>query len=344
MTLNGFWRFSLLVTVFSFMLTACGNDDDIPRPDISDVKINFKLDRFEQDIFSLDTTQLQLGMQTLLGKYPTMLPLFCNEIIHDQTNPKETPREALAAFLSTPQIRFLYDTVQQVYGDLNWLEKDLTKMFRYYKYYFPEKPTPQIVTMISEYATDAFTAGDSLCGIGLDLFLGETYPGYDPDVFPFFMRRQFTKEYIQIRLAKAVAQNSSNGPSGQRLMDIMLHNGKELYLVDCLLPDVPDSLKMGYTRAQMEGCYANEAEVWARLLSEKLLYSSDFDKIRKLVTPSPNAPVVFQEAPGEIGNWVGLRIVKAYMKRYPKTTMNELFQLTDAQRFLELAKYKPKRD
>ncbi|MCC7466039.1 MAG: hypothetical protein IT261_07210 [Saprospiraceae bacterium] len=344
MTLSGLIRLFLSGAVFLSIFSACSNDNDIPRPDISGVKIDFKLDRFEQDIFALDTTRLQEGMQQLLGKYPTMMPLFCNEIIHDQSNPNETPREALGSFLSTSQIRFLYDTVQQVYGNLDWLEKDLTQMFRYYKYYFPEKPTPQVVTMISEYATDAFTAGDSLCGIGLDLFLGEAYPGYDPDVFPYFLRRQFNKEYIPVRLAKAVAQNCSDGPSGQRLLDIMLSNGKELYLVDCLLPDVPDSLKMGYTRAQMEGCYANEAEVWARLLSEKLLYSTDFDKIRKLVTPSPNAPVVFQEAPGEIGNWVGLRIVKAYMKRYPQTTMQELFRMTDSQKFLEMAKYKPKRD
>lgn len=300
--------------------------------------------RFEQDVFALDTTQLQMGMQSLLGKYPVMLPLFCNEIIHDQSNPSETPHEALAGFVSVPQVRHLYDTVQQVYGDLRWLEKDLTQMFRYYKYYFPQKPVPQVITMVSEFATDAFTAGDSLCGIGLDMFLGEEYPGYEHDVFPYFMRRQFQKDYIMVRLSKVLAQNCTNAPSGQRLIDLIVHNGKQLYIADCLIPDVPDSLKMGYTRKQMEGCYANESAVWARLLSEKLLYSTDFDKIRKLVTPSPNAPAVFQEAPGEIGNWIGLQIVRSYMKRNPVTTMEQLLQMTDAQKFLELAKYKPKLD
>ena len=44
--------------------------------------------------------------------------------------------------------------------------------------------------------------------------------------------------------------------------------------------DVPDSLKMGYTREQMEGCYANEQGVWARLLDQNLLYSSDAHKLR----------------------------------------------------------------
>lgn len=325
-----------------FFAAGCDGDRS-PRPDVSAIKVDLKILRFEQDIFSLDTAQLQIGMQNLLGKYPMMLPLFCNEIIHDQSNPNETPREALGGFLSAPQVRRLYDTTQQVYGDLRWLEKDLNQMFRYYKHYFPKKPVPQVVTMVSEFATDAFTAGDSLCGIGLDMFLGENYPGYDHEIFPYFMRRQFQQDYIAVRLAKALAQNCTDEPSGRRLLDLMLHNGKQLYITDCLLPDVADSLKMGYTREQMEGCHANEAEVWARLIGEKLLYSTDFDKIRKLIAPSPNAPAIFQEAPGEIGNWVGWQIVRAYMKRNPNTTMEQLLQLTDSQKFLEAAKYKPKR-
>jgi len=335
--------FSLLFALSLLIFNACGDDNRTPRPNVADIKVDLQLLRFEQDIFALDTSQLQMGMQNLLRIYPVMLPLFCNEIIHDQSNHSETPREALAGFLAIPQVRYLNDTVQQVYGDLSWLEKDLTQMFRYYKYYFPKKPVPQVITMISEYATDAFTAGDSLCGIGLDMFLGENYPGYDPEVFPYFMRRQFQKDYITVRLSKAIAQNCTDGPPGQRLLDLMLHYGKQLYIGDCLLPEVADSLKMGYTRKQMEGCYANEAAVWARMLSEKLLYSTDFDKIRKLVTPSPNAPAIFQEAPGEIGSWMGLQIVRSYMKRYPNTTMEQLLQMTDAQKFLELAKYKPKR-
>lgn len=336
--------FALLVCSVFLLFNACADEDRAPRPDVSGIKVSVHLLRFEQDIFALDTIRLQEGMQALLGKYPLMLPLFCNEIIHDQSNPAETPRQALGGFLTAPQVRKLYDTVQQVYGDLRWLEKDLNQMFRYYRYYFPNKPQPQVVTMISEFATDAFTAGDSLCGIGLDMYLGENYPGYDHEIFPYFMRRQFNKDYIAVRLAKALAQNCADEPPGRRLLDIMLFNGKQLYIADCLLPDVADSLKMGYTREQMEGSKANESAVWARLLGEKLLYSTDFDKIRKLIAPSPNAPVVFQEAPGEIGNWIGWQIVKAYMKRHPGTTMEQLLQMSDSQKFLEEAKYKPRRE
>ncbi|MBK7939519.1 MAG: hypothetical protein IPJ82_21620 [Lewinellaceae bacterium] len=326
-------------------LAGCGNNDG-KHPDVSDIDADIAIRRFDKDFFALDTSSLDAGMQRLAQEYPAMFPLFAVNIIHDQSNPDETPAQAVRGFLSSPQIRLVYDTVQQVYGDLRWLEKDLTQMFKYYKYYFPQKPLPEVVTMVSEFATDAFTAGDSLCGIGLDMFLGENYPAYfsNPNTEPAYIRRQFRKEYITVRLAKALAQNIADAPTGERLLDQMLQNGKMLFIVNRLLPDVPDSLKMGYTQEQMEGCYANEQGVWARLLEQNLLYSTDARKLRKLVSPSPNAPVVFQEAPGEIGNWIGWQIVDTYMKRFPETTLDSLLRLTDAQQFLEQAKYKPRRN
>ena len=326
--------------------SGCGEDNDRNTPDVSHIQVDVKIRRFEQDLFALDTNNLEAGLQQLAEKYPDMLPLFAGTLIHDLSRPDETPVQAVENFLRCPSTHQLYDTVQQVYGDLRWLESDLTQMFRYYKYYFPQKPVPEIVTLISEFGISAFTIGNQLCGIGLDMFLGENYPAYFAfeDTSPAYIRRQLKKEYITTRAAKALAQEIAGPPPGERLLDQMVHNGKILYIVDCLLPEVPDSMKMGYTREQMEGSYANEQGVWTRLLEQNLLYSTDSKKLNKLVSPSPNAPVVFQEAPGEIGNWIGWQIVKAYMKRYPETTMEQLLNFTDAQKFLEQSKYKPRRN
>jgi len=321
----------------------CADDDATPRPNVSQIPMDIKIQRFDRDVFSLDTAHISSGMQALAQRYPDLMTLFCVNMIHDPANPKETPDQALKGFLTAPSVRFLFDTVQRVYADLSGTEKELNQLFKYYKYYFPQKPIPQVNAIVSEYVTDAFTAGDSLCGIGLDMFLGENFRGYNPEIFPSYIRRQFQKDYIPIRLAKALVQNMADVPPGNQLIEQMLYNGKVLYMADCLLPEMPDSMKMGYTRKQMEGCYANEQEVWARLLSQSLLYSTDFNKFKKLVTPSPNAPVVFQEAPGEVGNWIGWQIVKAYKKRNPDATFEQILQMRDAQAFLEAAKYKPKR-
>ena len=57
----------------------------------------------------------------------------------------------------------------------------------------------------------------------------------------------------------------------------------------------------------------------------------------------PSATGMPPESPGNIGAWLGLQIVEAYMKQHPEKTLKELItEPIDAQRFLMESKYKPK--
>ena len=49
------------------------------------------------------------------------------------------------------------------------------------------------------------------------------------------------------------------------------------------------------------------------------------------------------EAPGRTGDYIGWQIIRAYMKRYPETTLSDLIKMNDSQTILEKSKYKPKR-
>ncbi len=334
---------NLVFCAFALVFSNCTGENSSQAPDVSDIQVDLKLQRFDQDLFALDSANIASGMQELTEKYPEFLPFFVAEIAHDQTNPNETPLEAIDGFVRAPQVRRLYDSCQAVYADLSWLQSDLKQFLRYYRYYFPQKNLPQFTTAVTEFIGDAYAVNDSLVMIGLDMFLGENFSGYNPDYFPQYLRRQFSKEYITTKVALALASRIVGPPPGEQVLDYMINNGKMLYLVDILLPALPDSIKMGYTRAQMEGCYSNEPEVWARLLDMKVLYQPLNNKNQKVVMPSPSADNVFQEAPGEIGNWIGWQIVKAYMRRHPDQTFEEMLNLRDTQQFLEKAKYKPKR-
>ena len=48
------------------------------------------------------------------------------------------------------------------------------------------------------------------------------------------------------------------------------------------------------------------------------------------------------EAPGRTGDYIGWQIIRAYMKRYPETSLNDLIKMNDSQMILEKSKYKPK--
>jgi hypothetical protein len=302
-----------------------------------------EIQRFDRDLFALEATNMADNMQTLAQTYPDFLPFFIAEIAHDQSNPEETPEEALAGFVTAPQVRRLYDSCQVAFPNLAQLETDLDKMLRQYRKHFPQKPEPRFVAAVTEFVGDAYAVNDSLILIGLDMFLGENFSGYDPNYFPQYLRKQFVSEYMPAKIALALASRLVGPPPSERVVDYMINNGKVLYLMDAFLPEVPERLKMGYSQEQLEGCYANEQEVWARLLELKVLYEPLNNKNQKIVMPSPATEVLFQEAPGEVGNWIGWQIVKAYMRRHPDTSLEELLSLRDTQRFLEQAKYKPKR-
>ena len=50
-----------------------------------------------------------------------------------------------------------------------------------------------------------------------------------------------------------------------------------------------------------------------------------------------------KSTPGNIGGWLGYKIVCAYMDQHPKKTLGELIQEPiDAARFLDEARYKPR--
>ena len=63
----------------------------------------------------------------------------------------------------------------------------------------------------------------------------------------------------------------------------------------------------------------------------------------KYINTSPNSPGMPDQAPGRTANYIGLQIVKAYMKRFPETTIPELLAIQDVQKIMDLSRYKPKR-
>lgn len=338
--------FSFLAMI-SWPSCQCNKSNDIP--DVSHIKAEVKIKRFEKDLFSLDTSGMAGSLEALDQSYPEFAPLFFGQIL-GSLDPRVAPEghEAyVKGFITHPEVRKLYDTTMIVYPDLAFLEKDLEKAFQYLKFYFPGAEEPDLTTFISEYTIGYFIYGKNSLALGLDFFLGAEYPyaGYNPGNanFSSYLTRTFNRDHLAMKALLPLADDLTGAPAGNRLLDFMIHNGKKLYILDHLLPFVSDTVIMEYTPAQLAWCKDNELDIWAHFLREDLLYSSSQRDIRKLVEYSPDSPGMPPEAPGRTANWIGWQIVKAYMKRNPQLSMQALIDQRDAQAILDLSKYKPKR-
>ncbi|MFK8056212.1 MAG: hypothetical protein AB8F78_08860 [Saprospiraceae bacterium] len=334
-------RFCFLILLFSF--AAC-TPDGPPVPDVSALTVDLKVRRFEYDLAAasqLDSTQN--GAQVLREAYPVFFDSIWLELLLPGKG-RLYDSAMVVAWQRQPSLRKILDSVQIAFplSEQAW-ERDLAQAFKYAKHYFPEKPTPSVVTYPSELSLGAFTYGDNLLGIGLDFYLGNGFSAYDPMVIPRYIQRSMNADHIASRAMEAWISEYIGDAPGDRMLDRMLHNGKMLYIKARLLPHVADTAVLGFSKDQLAWLESNELEMWAHYLDKELLYETNTSLIGKHVGPSPNAPGMPPEAPGGNANWVGMRIIEQYVARRPDLDLQGLIDANDSQRILTESKYKPKR-
>ena len=340
----------LLVIGYVFLiclgLTSCWEDKNKHIPDSSGIPVDLNIHRFEQELFSLDTNDVATGIAALEQKYPEFSDFYFKSILQIK-KPWDTTgvyRQHVKGFLTYPFTQALYDTTQIVYADFESVTQQLEQGFQFYQYYFPEKTVPSIYTFISEFTYGVVLPPiDNTVGIGLDLFLGHEYPYYyyPPLSMPAYIAKTQDKAHLPAKLFAGLIADMTGNPKGSKFIDQIVHNGKNLYLLDLLLPYEQDSIKLGFTAAQTTWCEENEFPMWAFFLKEELLHSNEYQKFKSLVADSPQATGMPPEAPGKAGNWMGWQMVKAYMERFPDTTPQELIGV-DAETILAKSRYKPR--
>ncbi len=343
-------KFHLLVLLLSgWGLFSCQPEESERIPDVSGIEVEVAVNRFERELFSLDTNDLAAGLAQLEDAFPAFSQLYFERILGSK-NPRIAPQGHVAyvkGFLQHPSVRRLYDTTMAVYPGLEDIREQYRHAFQFFRYYFPEEPLPTVTTFISEYSIGAFVYENNALGVGLDFFLGEDYPylEFNPSNsnFSAYLTRTFNRDHLVSKSLQPLVQDLVGQPSGERMLDYMVNNGKQLYLLDRLLPFAPDSAIMEVTGPQMEWLLGNELEMWAYFLQENLLYSSTWQDIRKFVEYSPHSPGMPPDAPGRTANFIGWRIVRAYMQRHPEATLKDLIALEDAQEVLDRSRYKPGR-
>jgi hypothetical protein len=127
------------------------------------------------------------------------------------------------------------------------------------------------------------------------------------------------------------------------LLDQMVLHGKVLYFLNQVLPGSPDTLIMGYTPAQQRWCMENEDKVWAMMIEKDMLFSTDPFVINRFIQDGPFTSGLPEESPAMLGRWIGLQIIRAYMKNHTGAGLDELFKLNDSQSVLSSSRYKPGR-
>ncbi len=325
-------------------MTACKHSDKI---DVSNIPVNVKIERFDHDLNEMGKKPMLQQAVFLQQKYGAFYQDFIERILPLGSIRDTAYFKALRKlFLNKDYIAVKHE-VDSVFPNLDKQDEALTDAFRRIKYYFPKKQLPKVYAYFSGFQTQT-SIGDGYFAIGLDMFLGANskfYPAIVQSV-PHYLSRRFTPEYIAPRVVEEIAREDMfpEPDKAKTLLDKMIYNGKVMYFMDKMLPDVADSVKIGYTSAQLKWCNDFKAQIWGYFLEENLLYENDDQKIQKYLGEAPFTPGLGEhnESAPKLGIWTGWQIVREYMNRNPQTTLPQLMANNDAQKILNASKYRPK--
>ena len=314
-------------TVCILLIISCNNK---PKgPDVSNINIDLKLERFEKDFFSIDTNKISEDLTQLLTKYPRFYADFMQQMLGingDPSNPEEQlkVKEFFAAYKS------FNDSLLIKYRSTADVEKEIKNGLKHVKYYFPDYKIPGFITFLSTLDGPGIALTRNYIAIGLQQYAGKDFVPY------------MDEEFIAANCMKAIADELFPEQSmGKPLVEQMIEKGKQWYLVDLFLPDAADSVKTGYTQKQLDWCKKNEGEIWSTIIKNEDLNSVNPTVIQTYLGEGPFTQGFSQEnSPGNLGQWFGWQIVKKYAEKNPSLNPADIMR-TNARKILDEAKYKP---
>ncbi len=334
---------ALLSCLFILILMGCGhNQFDIDTSKIDMKPIVFK--RLDKDIFALTPENCSSKLVDYQKKYQSFYMRYVSSIVNNGGKVDSLYSQTLLRFIENKDIKDAYRDLTKEYtdNDVELLGDDMTEAVKRFKVFFPKRKTPnQFVTFMSGFHYNVVYV-DSTLGIGLDMYMGSENVFYNMMQLPKFRTRTMNKEHVLSDAVRGwMITEFDNADPVNNLLNHMIFYGKIFYVCDGLLPNVQDSIKMGYTSAQMKYCGTYEKNLWGFFAKDNKLYDNDLKLVSEFTSDGPFTRAISKECPPRIAMWLGRQIVKSYMEHNEDVTLEDLMNEKDAQKILAKSKYKP---
>lgn len=350
------------------LITSCGEKKD-PGPDLSTIDLDVPLTRIDLAMArAADELNPDAGITEFVAVYDKYLKPYRDPFYFiagiDMIDLKRLrvgadslgsgQRDSATAFqlgglLADSAMRSLVDSVRVHYpakgGDLS---TRLEPVMKRYHYYFPEVEVPDLYTHINGYdpsgnpaTIDQFFPGPGFLSIGLHYFMGKDFDWYSPNI-PKYIKQRFASDYLDVMLAHELSKGTVQplDPTTQTsLLEAMVQQGVQHYVVEKLLPTAGDSMIMLYSDMEMAWAFNFEKNLFKDVAQK--MFESDMLVKRKLLGENAFTSTYSEDSAPRIGAFLGWRIVQSYMKSNPEVSLADLARETDFEKIYRESKYKP---
>lgn len=277
-------------------------------------------------------------------KFLDEYPLFSEKYLQRSRLPHDSILVSEVYKLSTST---LIDTMEmdckREFGNLDWLQNDLTELFSHVKHYYPSFYVPPVYSLVSGYGVD-MEVKDSVIVLGLEFFLSDSshyIPRSNGIQLPNYILRRLKKRFIVPEIGMVIGDRYCEiNPLDNSMIGEMLKWGRIYYFMEKTMPCLPDTLLAGYSEVELKSVEENTKTIWAHYLDQKLFFSTDLFLIKKYCDERPNVVEIGEKCPGRIGRWLGWQIVRKWALD-KKISLPEVMKTTDSRRIFNESGFKP---
>lgn len=332
-------RILYLVLIMSALLTSCREQDSYK----SKLNVNYKsvepetleIKHYNEALFSLDTANFYEELMSVSSDYP---------FFFDNMNDVRATSAFLKDFVRDSFAIMLNDKAVARYKNDEKLKNDIKSVFQRYNYYYGNMKAPEVYFYVSgiSYDTPPVFIDDNDVLISLDFYLGNKEGIYDLVGMPRYISLRCEPDYIVRDVAKSLYNSKIAEPRQQKdLLTEMIGEGKMYYFMEAMNPSLPDSVLMGYSSSQMQWVEQYEADVWASIVGNNMLYANNMEMFRTFFGDGPFTQAYSNKSPARLGEYIGLQIIRSYMSNND-VSLQELIANDDVQQIFQDSQYKPK--
>lgn len=319
--------------ILIFSITSCDSTSEKVGIDVSNIKASGKIIRFDEALLAAKSPA---EITALMQQYPR----YATDFLRVTPNNKAVA-DSLFKLTQNTDIQAFFKESQAQFTNVANLEAEFANAFKHIKYYYPTFKEPKILATFTGLSSDLYVS-DSLIIVSLESFIGKTAK-YRPNQ-PTYIQNKYERQYIVPTVIHFLSMKYiKTNPADQTLLSDMIYHGKADEFVFEMMPNVADTLVLGYTDRQMDETWEAQDLVYAHFVDNKLLFETNPFKKDKYMIERPTTNEVGPACPGRIGQWLGWRITEKYRSENPSISFQQLMANTNAKEIFEKSKYRGER-
>ena len=336
-------NFSLLILILLLTLSC----DFLENKDKSTPEIKFT--RFDKQLLLFDEKQFETSDTKMKKEFGELYTFYIEQLLGiGQTSKPDSMhfyKEFFPQFIAG-EYKAMMDTVAlRLDKEIPKAEKTLNASYQILEKEFPKKKKTKLYTFFispnGANPSPAFSYSDSIIGINTFNYLGKDFVFYQGLFEGYNYMLEWNQASYIPRNVMLVEYSLLNTNSTQydEVVYNMIEEGKKMYFLDKVCEDMPDEIKIGYSKKQMEWCRENEFRIWTFFIENKLLYSVDVMDVKRYTEEGPTTPGMPGDSPGKVGAYIVWQIVKKFMDK-KNISLKELISYSPKE-ILKIANYKP---